>query len=147
MGDECLVAPLSLFNTELLNVTGTGKLAKVQKTAANQPDPEDCFDAEYLRETGVSSITYDSNSVFNNSEIHSIILQRKGAREQMEQSQAEGGGLIPGDNVEEEIVVDTLEVEQRETKDKEFVVPGGQIIGLDQAVLQSIERCRKCISV
>lgn len=47
------------------------------------------------------------------------------------------------DNVDEDIVVDTLEVEPRDTKDKEFVLPGGQIIGLDQAVLQSIERCRK----
>lgn len=47
------------------------------------------------------------------------------------------------DNVDEDIVVDNLEVEQRETKDKEFVVPGGQVLGLDQAVLQSIERCRK----
>lgn len=54
MGDECIVAPLSLFHTELLGVTGIGKLAKVQKPAAHQPDPEDCFDAEYLRETGVS---------------------------------------------------------------------------------------------
>lgn len=53
------------------------------------------------------------------------------------------GGLINTDNVDEDIVVDTLEVEQRDTKDKEFVLPGGQIIGLDQAVLQSIERCRK----
>lgn len=50
------------------------------------------------------------------------------------------------DNVDEDIVVDTLEVEQRDTKDKEFVLPGGQIIGLDQAVLQSIERCRKFLS-
>lgn len=47
------------------------------------------------------------------------------------------------DNVDDDIVVDTLEVEQRDVKDKEFVLPAGQIIGLDQAVLQSIERCRK----
>lgn len=47
------MAPLSLFHTELLNITGPGKLAKVQKPARQQPDPEDCFDAEYLRETGV----------------------------------------------------------------------------------------------
>lgn len=53
VGDECIVAPLSLFHTELLNITGPGKLAKVQKPARQQPDPEDCFDAEYLRETGV----------------------------------------------------------------------------------------------
>lgn len=57
------------------------------------------------------------------------------------------GGLINTDNVDEDIVVDTLEVEQRDTKDKEFVLPGGQIIGLDQAVLQSIERCRKIYSI
>lgn len=68
--------------------------------------------------------------------------QRKGAREQLDQNQSEMGGLNT-DNVDEDIVVDTLEVEQRDTKDKEFVLPGGQIIGLDQAILQSIERCRK----
>lgn len=56
VGDECIVAPLSVFNTELLNVTGSGKIAKVQKPARQQPDPEDCFDAEYLRETGVRII-------------------------------------------------------------------------------------------
>lgn len=54
VGDECVLAPLGLFNTELLNVTGTGKVAKVQKPSSRQPDPEDCFDAEYLRETSVS---------------------------------------------------------------------------------------------
>lgn len=69
--------------------------------------------------------------------------QRKGAREQLDQSQGDAGGLISTENVEEDIVVDTLEAEQRDTKDKEFVLPGGQIIGLDQAVLQSIERCRE----
>lgn len=53
VGDECIVAPLSLFHTELLNITRPGKLAKVQKPSRQQPDPEDCFDAEYLRETGV----------------------------------------------------------------------------------------------
>lgn len=45
--------------------------------------------------------------------------------------------------MEEDIVVDALESDQRDTKDREFVLPGGQIIGLDQAVIQSIERCRK----
>lgn len=60
----------------------------------------------------------------------------------MDQNTSEMGGIITTDNVDEDIVVDTLEVEQRDVKDKEFVLPGGQIIGLDQAVLQSIERCR-----
>lgn len=69
--------------------------------------------------------------------------QRKGAREQLDQNPSEMGGLLNTDNVDEDIVVDTLEVEQRDAKDKEFVLSGGQIIGLDQAILQSIERCRK----
>lgn len=74
-------------------------------------------------------------------------FQRRGAREQLDQSQVEGTGVTSTENVEEDIVVDTLEAEQRDTKDREFVVPGGQIIGLDQAVLQSIERCRMCSDV
>lgn len=69
--------------------------------------------------------------------------QRKGAREQLDQNPADMSGLMNTDNVDEDIVVDTLENEPRDTKDKEFVLLGGQIIGLDQAVLQSIERCRK----
>lgn len=68
--------------------------------------------------------------------------QRKSAREQLEQNQTESGGVMNMDNVDDEIVVDA-EPEQKDIKDKEFVLPGGQIIGLDQAVLQSIERCRK----
>lgn len=67
----------------------------------------------------------------------------------MDQIQIDGTGLPNNDNPEEDIVVDALEVE-RDLKpyDKEFILPGGQIIGLDQAVLQSIERCRKkCIFI
>lgn len=62
----------------------------------------------------------------------------------MDQIQIDGTSLPNNDNPEEDIVVDALENE-RDIKpyDKEFVLPGGQIIGLDQAVLQSIERCRK----
>lgn len=51
-GDECLVAPLSLFHPELLGITGRKKAqAKIQKSGFDAEDP---FDAEYLRETGVS---------------------------------------------------------------------------------------------
>lgn len=145
MGDECIVAPLALFNTELLGVTGTGKMAKVQKLAAHQPDPEDCFDAEYLRETGVSS-AYSSICLVRLYIFWFFFKQRRGTKEQMEQSQIDGSGaMLPNDNTEDDIVVDALEVE-RDIKpyDRDFVPPGGQIIGLDQAVLQSIERCRKC---
>lgn len=52
VGDEAIVAPLSLFHPELLGITLGKKTAqaKIQKPSA---DPEDCFDGEYLRETGV----------------------------------------------------------------------------------------------
>ncbi|XP_055679254.1 actin-related protein 8 [Lutzomyia longipalpis] len=114
VGDEAIVAPLSLFHTELLNVTGTTKLAKTQIPWTKQYDPEDCFDAEYLKETS-----------------------RRSAKEQLEQSTPE---FLHNENPDEEIVVDE-DKENNKQIEKEFVVPGGQIIGLDQAVLQSIERC------
>lgn len=75
----------------------------------------------------------------------SLQKQRRGTKEQLEQSQIDGSGaMLPNDNNEDDIVVDALEVE-RDIKpyDRDFVPPGGQIIGLDQAVLQSIERCRE----
>lgn len=60
----------------------------------------------------------------------------------MDQSQID---TAVADANEEDIVVDAVEVE-RDVKpyDKEFILPGGQIIGLDQAVMKSIERCREC---
>lgn len=43
---------------------------------------------------------------------------------------------------EDDIVVDAMDTVVS-AADKEFVVNPGQILGLDQAVLQSIDRCRK----
>ncbi|XP_055911693.1 actin-related protein 8 [Eupeodes corollae] len=117
LGDECIVAPLSLFHTELLTITGKSKAAKVQISASHQPDSEDCFDAEYIRETS-----------------------RRNAREQLEQIQADGV-IVPPDNQEEDLVVDSFENERDNKNDKDFVLPNGQVIGIDQAVLLSIERC------
>lgn len=42
---------------------------------------------------------------------------------------------------EDDIVVDAIDTVPT-SSDKEFVVNPGQILGLDQAVLQSIDRCR-----
>lgn len=94
-----------------------------------------CAKREYANLTRKTFFNFINESAF--------VSQRKGAREQLDQNTSEMGGIMNNDNVDEDIVVDTLEVEQRDVKDKEFVLPGGQIIGLDQAVLQSVERCRK----
>lgn len=44
---------------------------------------------------------------------------------------------------EDDIVVDAIDTVPT-SSDKEFIINPDQILGLDQAVLQSIERCRKC---
>lgn len=115
-GDEAIIAPLSLFNPDLLAVTGRKKAqAKIQKPTAAQPDAEDCFDAEYLRETG-----------------------RRSARDaQMDQDQS----VAQIENNEDEIEPLESVLEKENQKSKEFILPGGKMIGLDQAILQSIERC------
>ena len=53
VGDECLVAPLSLFQPELFKVTGTHSV-HIQKRSMG--DPEDPHDENYLRETSVCRV-------------------------------------------------------------------------------------------
>ncbi|XP_055591976.1 actin-related protein 8 [Uranotaenia lowii] len=119
VGDEAIVGPLALFHTELLSVTGANRsIPKTQKPCTVQPHPEDCFDAEYLRETG-----------------------RRG-KENLEQT-ANESGMVNVENQDEDMVVEGLDQPERDGKvsEKDFMLPGGQLIGIDQAVLQSIERC------
>ncbi|XP_016981645.1 actin-related protein 8 [Drosophila rhopaloa] len=52
VGDEAIMAPLALFHTELLNITGRSRAVCMQQAPQEQYDCEDCFDAEYLKETG-----------------------------------------------------------------------------------------------
>uniref|UniRef100_A0A034W7G6 Actin-related protein 8 n=1 Tax=Bactrocera dorsalis TaxID=27457 RepID=A0A034W7G6_BACDO len=119
IGDECVVAPLCLFHTELLNITGKMKQAKVQLRSSQQPDPEDCFDAEYIRETG----------------------RRNGVRDQL----LEGTIPVTGEVTEDDLVVD--DVVERDAnsktsdKDELLYVVNGQIMPIDQAIVRSIERC------
>lgn len=118
VGDECIISPLAMFNTDLLSITGP---KNTQTQTAQSSDPEDPFDAEYLRETGrkkenaeggggVADITggYDGN----------IEIQQSG-------------------NADEDIVVDALEVPVAEGLN----LAPEQILGLDAAVLKSIDRC------
>ncbi|XP_053687673.1 actin-related protein 8 [Sabethes cyaneus] len=117
VGDEAIVAPLGLFHTELFSVTGANKSVPItQKPCAAQPHPEDCFDAEYLRETG-----------------------RRG-KENLEQT-ANESGIGNAENQDDDMVVEEQEKDGGKASDKDFIMPGGQVIGIDQAVLQSIERC------
>ncbi|XP_067637534.1 actin-related protein 8 [Eurosta solidaginis] len=119
IGDECVVAPLSLFHTELVNLTGKAKQAHVQLRSSQQADSEDCFDAEYIRETG----------------------RRNGGRDQL----LEGTLPLTGETAEDDLVVD--DVVERDSnlktsdKDELLYINNGQILPIDQAIVRSIERC------
>lgn len=47
-----------------------------------------------------------------------------------------------GNANDDDIVVDAIDIVVNNS-DRDFVTNPGQILGLDQAVLQSIDRCRK----
>lgn len=120
-----MVAPLSLFHTELLNITGKQRLVRLQLRNSQQSDPEDCFDAEYIRETG---------------------RVRNGRGDQL----LEGSMPVTGETADDElVVVDNYEVEERSNnlrnseKDEEmyYSSTSGQIVPLDLAIVRSIERC------
>ncbi|XP_065363772.1 actin-related protein 8 [Calliphora vicina] len=125
LGDECVVAPLSLFHTELLNITGKQRLVRLQFRNSQQSDAEDCFDAEYIRETG---------------------RVRNGRGDQL----LEGSMPVTGETADDElVVVDNYDVEERSNnlrnseKDEELYYSSinGQIVPLDLAIVRSIERC------
>lgn len=78
-----------------------------------------------------------------------IIIQRKGMKDNMEPATSDflnepylEQSINPNAANEDDIVVDAIDTVPT-ISDKEFVVSPGQILGLDQAVLQSIDRCRK----
>lgn len=124
MGDECVVAPLSLFHTDLLNITGKQRIVRLQFRNNQQSDPEDCFDAEYIRETG---------------------RVRNGRGDQLLDSMP-----VTGETADDElVVVDNFDVEDRphnlrnSDKDEElyYSSSNGQVVSLDLAIVRSIERC------
>lgn len=68
-------------------------------------------------------------------------LQKRCTKEQTEQLPSDGNVLGPNtENPEED---ENLDPDQTNMKDKDFVISGTQIIGVDQAILKSIERCSK----
>ncbi|KAG5865088.1 hypothetical protein JTB14_028192 [Gonioctena quinquepunctata] len=122
VGDECIVAPLSLFSPELFGITGP-KSIHTQKMSSG--DPEDPHDELYLRDIRKKGMT--------------------GLKESLDTSSSDllnDGYLDNQQNNanEDDIVVDAMDPVVM-TSVREFVTNPGQILGLDQAVLQSIDRC------
>ena len=51
LSDECIIAPMALFHTELFELTRKAKENGVRYMGKNQGDPEDPHDTIYLSET------------------------------------------------------------------------------------------------
>lgn len=122
VADELLIAPLSLFYTDLLKFTlgntNRDQIIQIQKTLGQNFDSEDCFNAEFLRETG-----------------------RRGAggytKDQAESSfnVNDGNAMDADDEIVDEGDKDLLKFNNA----NDFQTSTGQIIGLDSAIIQSIE--------
>lgn len=121
MGDELIVAALSLFYPDLLKITGP-KNTITQKP--NPGDPDDPFDENYLRETS-----------------------RRGGREATEAMEVGGGE--GGDAGEEDIVVDDQPLPPAQIvhstssrNDATAFTSSDKLLSLEQAILTSIDRCQ-----
>lgn len=79
-----------------------------------------------------------------------FFFQRRGTKENLEQNpEMQEETVVPAVPGDEEVVVDNVDsapisLNNREPEaPKDFVVGPQQLLGLDHAVLQSIDRCRK----
>ena len=61
VGDEAIVAPLSLFSPELFAITHSKEIHTQER---NMGDPEDPHDEHYLRETSVRVYFYQPCTMF-----------------------------------------------------------------------------------
>ncbi|GBM43890.1 Actin-related protein 8, partial [Araneus ventricosus] len=117
VGDECLIAPLALFHPELLGITGPKKIRTQQR---NEGMPDDPHDELYLIQTqrrGVKDATEgpSEQSFTEDSHLNSSILDDD------------------IDSTEPPTNINVKETEQELNCD--------QLLGIDQAIVQSIERC------
>jgi actin-related protein 8 len=118
VADELLIAPLSIFYTDLLKLTlgntSRENIVQIQKTLGQDIDSEDCFNAEFLRESG----------------------RRGNAGYTKDQAESFINANDTNNEVDEDIVVDDAD---KDSKFNDFQMSNDQIIGLDTAIIQSIE--------
>lgn len=110
---------MALFHTELLNLTGP-KLVRTQASYKSVWDAEDCFGVDYLGEIG---------------------LTRRGTKEQEQANET----IALHDNGDEDLVDNMDNEKDVLSREKDFF-SAGQTMGLDLAILQSIQRCRRLSS-
>ena len=128
MGDELLVAPLSLFYPDLMKLSGP-KFITLQRSGTG--DPDDPFDDLYLRDTS-----------------------RRGGREVTEAMDVTGGDGPEGGD--EDIVVDDHPLQTSSSQQSRDHSSSGlsstsplldKVLSLEQAILSSIDRCGKYLTI
>ncbi|CAL1269551.1 unnamed protein product [Larinioides sclopetarius] len=117
VGDECLIAPLALFHPELLGITGPKKIRTQQRNEGMSDDPHDELYLIQTQRRGVKDATEgpSEQSFTEDSHLNSSILDDD------------------IDSTEPPTSINVKETEQELNCD--------QLLGIDQAIVQSIERC------
>lgn len=119
VADELLIAPLSFFYTDLLKLTlGNTSKDKIIQIQRQDFDSEDCFNAEFLRETGRRG-----TGIYSKDQTESSFNVND----------------VSGMDADDDIVVDDTDKDLLKFNTNDFQTSTGQIIGLDSAILQSIE--------
>ncbi|XP_030382296.1 actin-related protein 8 [Scaptodrosophila lebanonensis] len=146
VGDEAIMAPLALFYTELLNITGKTRCVYTQKSSQEQYDCEDCFDAEYLRETGRrmgvrgGEIPNAASTVSNRLPCYSLSqvpAVPDGEEELIIVDQDESMPAIGNNNAQQQ----QSQLLQTPASSACYYSPTGQILPLDMAIIRAIGRC------
>ncbi|XP_065223415.1 actin-related protein 8 [Planococcus citri] len=121
VGDECIIAVLSVFHPELLGITGPKSVTTQTRTQSHFEDP---LDAEYLRETS-----------------------RRGTKESLEgmtgETLPDSGSLTTQITGEDDLAVETIAegCSQQTTSTSEFLnAENNHPVGLDVAIVRCIER-------
>ncbi|KFM64441.1 Actin-related protein 8, partial [Stegodyphus mimosarum] len=117
VGDECLIAPLALFHPELFGMTG---LKKVRTQPRSEGLPEDPHDELYLIQT-----------------------QRRGFKDTSEgpSEQTYSDDAHLNSSILDEDIDSTDPSTSISARDADQDINCDQLFGIDQAIVQSIERC------
>ncbi|KAG8177688.1 hypothetical protein JTE90_020252 [Oedothorax gibbosus] len=113
VGDECLIAPLSFFHPELLCITGPKKIRILHR---NEGMPDDPHDELYLLQT-----------------------QKRGVKETGEGPSDQS--LLEDTHMNDEDLDSTDPPANQSIREVEQEFNCDQLLGIDQAIVQSIERC------
>lgn len=155
VGDEVIMAPLALFHTELFNISSKSHGVVTQQSAQDQYDCEDCFDAEYLRETarrnGVRAgdlsllttgskaaqlpITADDEELIVVDQDETTVSSNSNSQQQPAHQQQQQS-LTPQQQQQQ-----PAQGTPGKPSSDWYYNSSGQVVSLDQAVIRAIGRC------